>query len=240
MTFPLLGMRNKSTMIGLVAVALVAGSSGIAYSTAEPMGTPFLQAELDAIAEIVFGLQDQLTNLVVTWEQVTEKPAGLVIVTGVCTEDQIAKWDGAQWICTNSASNVEGGEVALRKLDCILIGSIFDKPIQFNLENGCDLTNTFFDGLDISGTNLSGADFTGSSIDEVNLSGADLSDANLSGVDFFRVDLSGTNFSGANISGATFDNSDLNGADFTGATNQPIGEIECIGTPIGATFTCRS
>jgi len=238
-------MRNKSTVIGLVAVALVAGSSGIGYSTAEPMGTPFLQEQIDFIEDLVLQLQDQLNDIQVTWENVTEKPPGFAddidndtLALLSCDSNQIAIYDGAQWNCTNSASNVEGGEVALRKLDCILIGSIFDKPIQFNFENGCDLTNTGFDTLDISGTNLSGADLTDSFFDEVNLSDADLSGANLSNVEFFLVDLSGTNFSGANIIGAEFDNSDLNGADFTDATNQPIGEIQCIGTPIGATFTC--
>ena len=29
-------------------------------------------------------------------------------------------------------------------------------------------------------------------------------------------------------------------ADLTGAINQPTGEIDCFGTPIGATFTCTN
>ena len=46
--------------------------------------------------------------------------------------------------------------------------------------------------------------------------------------DFFEVDLLGANFSGAF----------LDDADFGDAINQPIGSIDCIGTPNDATFTC--
>ena len=209
-------MANKPIMIGLVAIAFVAGSimtSTIAYASDHPNGTPFLQEEIDAIIEIVEDLQDQLNNIHVTWDKVTDKPSGfadnidndtLLEISTSCMIDQIAKWDGTQWFCTDSASNADGGEVALRKLDCILIGSVYDKPIQFNFENGCNLTNTNFDTIDISGTNLSGADLTDSSFDEGNLSGVDFSGANLSNVDFYSSDLSGVDFSDADISGANF------------------------------------
>jgi len=46
-------------------------------------------------------------------------------------------------------------------------------------------------------------------------------------------------FDYANISRVNLGNANLTNAGLTGAISQPTGEIDCIGTPIGATFTCR-
>jgi len=73
---------------------------------------------------------------------------------------------------------------------------------------------------------------------EEDLSGVDFSGARLIDTYFFGTDLTNADFTDANISQAEFPDADLTGADFTGAINQPIGNIDCIGTPIGATFTC--
>jgi len=76
------------------------------------MGTPFLQEEIDAIIEIIQDLQDQLNDIQVTWVNVTDKPAGfaddidndtLIEISTSCLINQIAKWDGNQWICADES-----------------------------------------------------------------------------------------------------------------------------------------
>jgi len=211
---------NKSLIIGLLSLALIVGSSNIGHVfAADPNGTPFLQEEIDAIIAIIQDLQDQLDNLHVTWANVSDKPLGfaddidndtLIEISSGCITNQIAKWDGTQWYCTDSADNSDGGEVALRKLDCLLIKDIFKQPPQINIHDGCSLRHIVFDTMDISGANLSYADLTDSSFDEANISYVDFSGANLSYVDFYGSDLSGVNFSGADLSGATFQNAFAN------------------------------
>lgn len=85
------------------------------------------------------------------------------------------------------------------------------------LENTVRCNNT------VPGADLHGCD----------LSGANLSGANLNGANLANADLNGANIFAANLSGAN-----LNGADLSGANGQPSGPVNCIGTPIGATFTC--
>jgi len=228
-------LTKKYIILGLVAIAFVAGSSGIGYSFAVPNGTPFLQEEIDAIIEIIQELQDQLDNIHVDWVSVTDKPAGFAddidndtLSFMDCTIDQIVKWNGNQWVCTDSASDSLAGDFALRKVDCNIIGDLLDLSIQFDTMNGCNLVEVEFDDIEIPSANLSLADLTDATFDEADLTNADFSGANLSGVDFYGTDISDVNFSGAIV----------NDADFSRAINQPTGPIDCIGTPIGATFTC--
>ena len=95
-------------------------------------------------------------------------------------------------------------------------------------ENCANLSFTNLLGANLSGANLSSADLIDARLLHANLSGANLSGANLSGADLREANLSNANLSSAN----------LTNADFNGARAQPTGEIDCIGTPIGATFTC--
>ena len=93
-----------------------------------------------------------------------------------------------------------------------------------NIGHSADLNN-----CDLSGDNLTNA----------YLFQGNFSSAILDGVSFFGADLVAADFRGADISGANFDSANLGDADFTGAINQPTGDIDCIGTPIGAEFTCN-
>jgi len=193
-------MTQKYIILGFIAIAFVAGSimtSTIAYANDHQNGTPFLQVEIEAIEQLVLELQDRLDSIEVTWDRVTDKPDELVIVSTICTTDQIPKWDGTQWNCTDSASDSLAGDYALRKVDCNIIGELLDLSIQFDTRNGCNLVGVGFDDIELPGANLSLADLTDAVFDEADLSDVDFSGANLSGVDFYGTDLSGAIFTGA-------------------------------------------
>ncbi len=222
-------MANKTIMMGFVAIAFVAGSmmtSSIVY--AEPNGTPFLQEEIDAIILIIQDLQDQLDNLHVTWENVTEKPPGFAddidndtLALLDCTTNQIVKHNGEQWICSDTASKSDKAEIALRKVDCNLIRSIYiepdEEPYQFDVVNGCDLTEiSKFDRIDFSGAHLAEADFEDSTFYRVHFIGADFTGAVFTNVGFEEVD-----FIGADLSGVVFTNVEFDDVDFTGAFANP-------------------
>jgi hypothetical protein len=206
-------VTQKYIILGLVAIAFVAGSSGIGYSFAEPNGTPFLQEEIDAIIEIIEDLQDQLDNIHVAWVNVTDKPAGFAddidndtLALLDCSVDQIVKHNGEQWKCSESASKSDKAEIALKKLDCNLIRNLYieidDEPYQFDITDGCDLAGIEFEHTNFSGAYLVGADFT---------------DSTMAAVDFTNTNLSGTDFTGAELYDNYFINTNLSGADFTGA-----------------------
>jgi len=106
-----------------------------------------------------------------------------------------------------------------------------------------DLSGAYLTLADLSGANLSGANLSGAKLSYVDLSGANLSGAKLSSekladVNFFGEHLSGANLYGADLSDVNLSGADLDGAYFTDATNQPTGNIDCKGKPIGAEFTC--
>jgi len=204
-------MTQKTIMIGLVAIAFVAGTimtSSMAYA-ANGQPFEFLQEQVAAIELIIQDLQDTLDNLHVSWTEITDIPAGfaddidndlLSEISTSCTVDQIPKWDGTLWNCTDSASDSLAGDFALRKIDCNIIGELLGLPIQFDTMNGCNLVDVELDEIEIPGANLSLADLTDAVFDEADLSNVDFSGANLSGVDFH-----GTNLSGAILTDAFAD-----------------------------------
>ena len=143
-------------------------------------------------------MQDQLNDLHVVWANVTDKPAGFAddidndtLSFMSCTTNQIAKWDGSQWVCTDSASDSLAGDFALRKVDCNIIREKLDLPTQFDTVNGCDLVEAELGDIEIPNANLSLADLTDAYFDEADLSNVDFTGANLSGVDFYGSDLTG-------------------------------------------------
>ena len=71
----------------------------------------------------------------------------LMEISTSCTIDQIAKWDGTQWNCADSAENDEGGEVALRKLDCYILRDAYTKTKWVDFES--ELPNDFKKLLDL-------------------------------------------------------------------------------------------
>ena len=243
----LIPLLSKFVLIGLMGIAFLAGSimtSNMAYAAnGEPF--QFLEEQVAAIELIIQGLQDQLNDLHVAWDNVDNIPTGfaddidndllmeistsctvdqivkwdgtqwyctmsadnedvswvrvdniptgfvddidndlLMEISTSCTVDQIVKWDGIQWYCATSADNEEGGDVALRKLDCLLIRIGLEKSPQIDFVSGCDLRNAEFNEMDITGANLSYADLTGAGFDEGNISRVDFTGANLSNVDF--------------------------------------------------------
>jgi len=231
-------MTHKTIMIGLVAISLVVGSSSIvtSYASDHQNGTPFLQEELDAIEEIVLGLQDQLDNVMVSWTNVTGVPAGFAddidndLLAGFsCSTDQIIKYDGNAniWQCADTG---DGSTTVISSagMDCNTIRFMLGQSPQLDTRDGCDLEDAPLDIADISGADLSGAYMFGAIFDGGKAVGVNFSGAELRQMDFYETDLSGVNFSGANLDGAYFDQ----------AINQPTGSIDCIGTPNDATFTC--
>jgi len=216
-------MTQKYIILGLIAIAFVAGSiltSTIAYANDHQNGTPFLQEEIEAIEQLVLELQDRFDNIEVTWDRVTDKPDELVIVSTICTTDQIPKWDGTQWNCSDSVSQADEAEIALKKLDCNLIRNLYiendDGRYQFDITNGCDLTEIEFEHVNFSGAYLVGADFTGAEFDDV-----DFTNSNLSGADFTDSAIDDVDFTNSNLSGADFTDSTIVDVDFTGAFADP-------------------
>ncbi len=227
-------LTQKYIILGLVAIAFVAGTimtSSMAYA-ANGQPFEFLQEQVAAIELIIQDLQDQLNNIHVDWTSVTDIPAGFAddidndllseistsctvdqipkwdgnqwVCTNIdtisfmdCTIDQIVKWNGNQWVCTDSASDSLAGDFALRKVDCNIIGELLELSIQFDTRNGCNLVDVGLDDIEIPGANLSLADLTEAVFDEANLADVDFSGANLSGVDFYGSNLSGAIFTGA-------------------------------------------
>ncbi len=201
-------LTQKYIILGLVAIAFVAGTimtSSMAYA-ANGQPFEFLQEQVAAIELIIQDLQDQLDNIHVDWTSVTDIPAGfaddidndlLSEISTSCTVDQIVKWNGNQWNCTDSASDSLAGDFALRKVDCNIIGELLELSIQFDTRNGCNLVDVGLDDIEIPGANLSLADLTEAVFDEADLSDVDFSNANLSGVDFYGSNLSGAIFTGA-------------------------------------------
>ena len=205
-------LTQKYIILGLVAIAFVAGSimtSTIAYASDHQNGTPFLESELEAIDQRVKDLQDELQSIVVTWDRVTEKPDELVIVSTICTIDQIPKWDGTSWRCTDSASDSLAGDYALRKVDCNIIREKLELSPQFDTVNGCDLVEAEFEDIEIPNANLSLADLTYAVFDEAYLPNVDFTGANLSGVDFYETDISGAILTGAFADPPCFNNDDI-------------------------------
>ena len=150
-----------------------------------------------------------------------------------CTIDQIVKHNGEQWICSDTVSKSDKAEIALRKVDCNLIRSIYidpdEEPFQFDVENGCDLTEiSKFEFIDFSGAYLAEADFEDATILGVDFAGADFTNADFTNVGFENVD-----FTGADLSGVVFTNVEFVDVDFTGAFANPdcTGNDICIGIP---------
>ena len=149
-------------------------------------------------------------------------PPGVDILGGLsCIEDDIAKWDGTSWNCAASASDSLAGDFALRKVDCNLIRSIYidpdEEPFQFDVENGCDLTEiSKFEFIDFSGAHLAEADFEDATFLGVDFTGAVFIDADFANVSFDNVD-----FTGADLSGVVFTNVEFEDVDFTNAFANP-------------------
>jgi uncharacterized protein YjbI with pentapeptide repeats len=256
------------TGFGLLSLIILFNlTSDVAYAQ---QGTPFLQEEIDAIIEIIQDIQDQLDNITVTWSNIDNKPLGfaddidndtLMEISTSCTIDQIAKWNGTQWNCADSAENDEGGEVALRKLDCYILRDAYTKTKWVDFQDGCDLrdlaisigtdfsnlnlkfanlNNVFFDETDLTNTNLSYADLTDAEFDVAILIDADFTGANLSKVEFNSVDFTGATFTGTNLSNADLSGENLSNADFTGAnlSNANLSGANLTNADFtGATFT---
>ena len=240
-------MTQKYTILGLVAIAFVAGSimtSTVAYASDHQNGTPFLQEELDAINAIVADILldiTELQNLQVSWVDVIDIPADFAddidndLLAGLsCSTDQIIKWDGTQWVCATSAINSDGGELALMKVDCNLLREILGEGIQTNTVNGCELgeIDLTFDTLDLSTFNLAKADLSLNTFVNVAFIDADLTDASFTDTEFFGVNFSGANLSGTNFSGAEFCPKCV--VILTGAFADP----PCIGLVVDEIFIC--
>ena len=230
------------TGFGLLSLIILFNlTSDVAYAQ---QGTPFLQEEIDAIIEIIQDIQDQLDNITVTWVNIDNIPSGfaddidndtLMEISTSCTIDQIAKWDGIQWNCADSAENDEGGDVALRKLDCYILRDVFGYTKEINFQDGCDLRdlspkiNTDLSNLNLKFANLNGAFFDVTDLTNTNFSYADLTDAAFD--DAILVD---ADFTGANLSNVEFYGVDITGATFTDAYANPpcSGILECDSFPI--------
>ncbi len=89
-------------------MAFILGSLVSAPSVYAPQGEPFvfLQEEIEAILLLIADFQDQLDDLHVTWERVTDRPSTLLEMS--CLVDQIGKWDGTQWVCTDEITGPSG------------------------------------------------------------------------------------------------------------------------------------
>lgn len=257
-------ITQKYILFGLLAIIFTTSSMmtpTAAYASNHQNGTPFLQEEIDAIAVIVDEILaelEELKKLKVSWVNVTDVPAGFadgidndLLAELDCNTDQIIKSNGILWNCVDDESRsatVSGSP----GLDCNMIRLMLGQSLQQDTRNGCDLRGAPFDIMDISGADLTGADISRFKspawFHEGIASQVDFTDANLSELDFYRTDLSGSNFSGADLTGALFQHAvltdaiftdaDLTNANFNDSVDQPIGSIDCIGTPINAMFTC--
>ena len=90
-----------------------------------------------------------------------------------------------------------------------------------------------FQNVDFTGADLRHSSLDGH-IENVNFQDANLTNTGLSGLFVGNVNFQDANLDGVILRGAEF----VGVVDFTGALNQPTGEINCKGTPIGAEFTC--
>ena len=135
-----------------------------------------------------------------------------------------------------------------RLTDCNDIRAALDKTAQSNVANGCNLSDADLSDADLSGADLSDAYLYGTDLSDAylygtDLSGADLSDANLtfailSGADLSDANLTFADLSDADLSGAILSGAILSDADLSNAFFQPSGDVNCVGTPINAEFTC--
>jgi uncharacterized protein YjbI with pentapeptide repeats len=83
---------------------------------------------------------------------------------------------------------------------------------------GVDLTNSWFDGADLSDATLARTKLANVSFTGAKLRNTDLSRAALVNCDFENADLAGAKLDGANIVNAGFQGANLQGADLSGST----------------------
>jgi len=109
-------VRKSIVIVGII-MAFILGTLVSAPSVAAVQGEPFvfMQEEIDFIKALVLSLQDQLDNIEADWVKILHKPAGfaddidndlLSEISASCTTNQIAKWDGAQWVCADISTGL--------------------------------------------------------------------------------------------------------------------------------------
>ena len=103
---------------------------------------------------------------------------------------------------------------------------------------GCQLPGAYLEhaeigSSDLTNTNFQGADLTASYFRFTTLNGVDFDGANLTGADLGSTALHGANFAGADLTNANLVSADVTGADFTnanltGATATPVTDTGAI------------
>lgn len=111
----------------------------------------------------------------------------------------------------------------------------FQRLVETNDCQGCDLSGAVLNRFDLSGVNLAGANLAGAKLYLVDLSGANLTGANLQGAALGGADLAGADLTGANLTGAILEGAYLVGAKMDGEVTTRRPYVEEGGPPAGET-----
>ncbi len=110
--------RNSIVIFGIIMSFIIGSIVSLPSAAAPEGGAALLAEEMEAIQEIIAGMQDQLSNIRVAWVNVTHVPSGFTndtftggifqgntsAIAEPCQAGDAVTWNGNQWVCLQASS----------------------------------------------------------------------------------------------------------------------------------------
>jgi uncharacterized protein YjbI with pentapeptide repeats len=203
-------MISKTILVGLVAIAFVAGS----IMTGTMVDAKLPAITLNDVYAVVTDIQTKVGTLLTNVATLQTTSNDIKAKTDNLPSDPASN----SHIDTAIASIPSGGTNCIT-IDVNRDGHVDKYEISPGPHTEVNYADCYLHGVDLHGeylffANFNHADLSNSNLSGANLKSADLRDANLSGANLSGVNLETTNLTGADLGGAILSGANLNHAGF--------------------------